>query len=328
MAARGRIPPKFEGRSTQAPGVMRHGPFHDLSPASGLRLLEPLPPQLLENKIAVQAEEVKRLAGDNHRLASTHVALREELIASHQEVQKLKKHIRSNQTESDIQVRVLLDKIAKMEVDIRAGDSLKKELQQARIEVQSLVAARQELSGQIQKASQELQKAHSDVKSLPDLQAVLDSLVPEHQRLRATFEHEKNKNIEFVEQMKATEKNLIGMAREVELLRAKNSNAEKRVHAPDLYGAAIPFDNGGTGTYVDAYGRAQGPTGIGRVGESMVQYGGSNGVVTVDGAAAVWSGPYDPSVSRDELDELHSDATIDYSFSGIQLQLYPCNYTV
>lgn len=45
-----------------------------------------------------------------------------------------------------------------------------------------------------------------------------------------TFEYEKNKNIELVEQMKATEKNLIAMAREVEMLRAEILNVEKRTH--------------------------------------------------------------------------------------------------
>jgi short-subunit dehydrogenase len=43
-----------------------------------------------------------------------------------------------------------------------------------------------------------------------------------------TFEYEKGINIEQVEQLKAMEKNLIGMAREVEKLRAEVLNAEKR----------------------------------------------------------------------------------------------------
>lgn len=44
-----------------------------------------------------------------------------------------------------------------------------------------------------------------------------------------TFEYEKKKNIELVDYMKAKEKNLIAMAREVEMLRAEILNAEKRV---------------------------------------------------------------------------------------------------
>ncbi|KAK7329873.1 hypothetical protein VNO77_24054 [Canavalia gladiata] len=296
----GKFPPSYEGRPVQAPGMMRHGPFPGLSSGASHRSLESLPPlQLLENKIAAQEAEIERLVGDNRRLASAHVALREALVAAAQDVQKLKSHIRSIQTESDIQIRVLLDKIAKGEVDIRAGDSLKKDLQQAHIEAQSLAASRQELNAQIQQATQELKKVHIDVKSIPDLQAELDSLLQEHQRLRATFEYEKSKNIELVDYMKGKEKNLIAMAREVEMLRAEISNAEKRVNAPNLFRAATPVDS--SGPFLDAYGRAHGPMAVGQVGESMVPIGDSNGVAAVSSAGAggaVWAGPYDPSVGR------------------------------
>lgn len=44
------------------------------------------------------------------------------------------------------------------------------------------------------------------------------------------FEHEKSKNVELVDQLNAKEKKLIAMAREVEMLRAEISNAEKRIN--------------------------------------------------------------------------------------------------
>ncbi|RDY06553.1 Protein FLX-like 2, partial [Mucuna pruriens] len=301
MAARGKAPPSFEGRPVvQVPGMIRHGPHPGLGSAASHRSLESLPPQLLENRIAVQEAEIEQLVEDNRRLASAHVALREALVAAAQDVQKLKSHIRSIHTESDIQIRVLLDKIVKGEVDIRAGDSVKKDLQQAHVEAQNLAASRQELSAQIQRATQELKKVHSDVKSIPDLQAELDSLVQEHQRLRATFEYEKNKNIELVDYMKAKEKNLIVMAREVEMLRAEILNAEKRVNASNPFGSATPGDS--SGPFVDAYGRAHGLMAAGQVGEGIVPVGDSNGVAAVNSAGvsgSLWSSPYNnPSVAR------------------------------
>lgn len=185
MAARGKAPPTFEGRSVQVPGMMRRGQLSGLGSAASHLSMESLPhPQVLENKLAVQEAEIEQLLRDNHSLSSGHVALREALVAAAQDVQKLKSHIRSLQTESDIQIRILLDKIAKGEVDIRAGDSVKKDLQQAYVEAQTFAASRQELSAQIQRASQELKKVNSDVKSISDLQAELDGLVQEHQRLR------------------------------------------------------------------------------------------------------------------------------------------------
>ncbi|GFY95603.1 hypothetical protein Acr_10g0009880 [Actinidia rufa] len=184
MAVRGHIPLSFEGRSVQAPGMMRHGPFPGLAPA-GHCPMGPLPPaDRLDTKMAVQVAEIEQLAGENHILASAQVALRQDLAGAQQEAERLRAHIRSIQAEGDIQIRVLLDKIAKMEVDVRAGESVKKELQQAHMEARSLVTARQELTSQIQQSNKELEKAHADLKNLPDMLAELDSLRQEHQRLR------------------------------------------------------------------------------------------------------------------------------------------------
>ena len=185
MAARGHRQPSFEGRAAQAPGMMRHGPFPGSGHTVGLRSLETAPhPDIAENKMLAQVAEIERLAGDNHRLAATHGALRQELVAAQHEISRIKAQIRSIETESDIQIRVLMERIAKMEGDIRAGEHVKKELQQAHIEAQSLVTARQELTTQVQQATQELQKANADVKRLPELHAELDSMGQEHQRLR------------------------------------------------------------------------------------------------------------------------------------------------
>lgn len=175
----------YEGRSIQAPGAIRHGSIAGSGPPAARGALEPLlRPELLENKIASQAAEIEQLARDNHRLTASHVTLREDVVAARHEAQKLKEHIRSIQNESDIQIRVLQEKIAKMEADIRVGESVKKELQLALIEAQNLVKVRQELIAQIQQAAQELVKTRSDVKCLPELHAELEDLRKEHHRLR------------------------------------------------------------------------------------------------------------------------------------------------
>lgn len=183
MAGREHIPSAFEGIG-QAPGLLRHGPFSGLGLA-GHHPMEPLPPpELLENRMALQAAEMEGLLRDNQRLAATHVAMRQELVAFQQEIQRLHAHMGSIQTESDIQIRGLLEKIAKMEADIRAGENLKKDLQHAHLEAQSLITARQELNTQIKHTTMELQKVHVDVKKMPEIKAELDNLNKEHQRLR------------------------------------------------------------------------------------------------------------------------------------------------
>lgn len=240
MASRGQKP-SYEGRSLHAPGMMRHGPYPGLGP-SGHRQLEPL--HHPENKLAHQAGEIERLVEENQQLAASQGGLRHELLSAQQELQRLKAHLRSIQTESDIQIRVLLDKIGKMEGTIRVGETVKKEFQQAHVEAQSLVVTRQELTSQIQQASQELQKARDDIKKLPEMHAELDKLRQEHKMLRATFEYEKGRNMEQVEQMQAMEKHLMDMAREMEKLRAEVANTEKRSHVPPPHVPA-PYGSGG-----------------------------------------------------------------------------------
>lgn len=179
MSTRETLQPLYNGRPVKAPGLMRHGPFPGSDSAVGHKSLE-----LLEDKLAVQTSDIEKLARENHRLATAHVNLRQELVAAEKEIQTVRAHIRSIQTESDIQMRVLLDKIAKMEASIEVGEGLKKDLQQAHMEAQGLVKDKQELTFQIQQATQELHKTESDIKNLPNLHAELDDLRKEHQRLR------------------------------------------------------------------------------------------------------------------------------------------------
>ncbi|KAM7511690.1 hypothetical protein LguiB_010565 [Lonicera macranthoides] len=182
MAARGHVPSGYGARPVQALGMMRHGPF----PAGHHPMETTLPPNL-ENKLVVQEAEIERLAGDNQRLAASDGALRQDLGAAEQDIQRLRAHLRSIQTESDIQIRVLVDKIAKMEAEIRGGEIVKKELHQAHIEAQSLVADRKELTTKIEVATKELEKTRADMKKLPEMIDELDSLRKEHQRLRCVF---------------------------------------------------------------------------------------------------------------------------------------------
>lgn len=297
---------------------MRHGPYPRLVPLpASNRPLGPLPPSLglLEHKILAQGAEIDQLARENHRLAATHVALRQELVAAQQEVQQLKAHIKSTQTESDIQMRVLLDKIAKFEAEIRAGESVRNNLHKAHKEAQSLVASRKELIVQIQRAKEELNKTMLDAESLLHLHTELDGLMREHQRLRTTFEYEKSLNIEKVRQMQAMEQNLISMAREVEKLRVDVVYAEKMTYAPNPQGG-VGLSNPGlsdgarlqsSSPYVDGSGAHHGQMGPRAAGARAIPHSGSSGAVSGGGAGGAtiasassgvgWTGTYDPSLT-------------------------------
>ncbi|GAB4838173.1 hypothetical protein Ancab_027702 [Ancistrocladus abbreviatus] len=279
MSSRGRPLP---------PGMMRHGPPPGVGSSGGLHALDPLlPPELAEKKMVA---EIDQLAGENHRLAAAQVALRQELVASQEEIQRVKAHIKSIQTESDIQIRLVLEKTAKMESEARAGLGIKNELQEAHMEAQNLVTVRQELTAQIEQATQELEKARADIKIVPDMLNELDSMREEHQKLRAMFEYEKRLNIDQVEQMRAMERDLVGMAREVERLRVEVLNAEKRVQAPPPYGGPYvgtdpSYASGvqGNGPYYDPYLRPHAQM-AGSV-DGMVPYGSTNALPAASGGS-------------------------------------------
>lgn len=297
MADRRRIPSIYDARPFQEPGMMRHGP--GLS-SSAHRPLEPrVPTDHLEAKLAAQLSEIERLAGDNRMLASSHMALKEDLMASQLEIQKLQAYIKSIETESSIQIRVLLEKIAKMEVDIKAGESVKKEYHQEHMEAQILVKAREELMVLLQQKTKELEKACADIKRLPDMLAELDNLKQEHQRLRTAFQYEKSLNVDKVEKMRVLEKELVGMVREAEMLRTEVLNAENRARAPSPYPDPVMHSNPvqppfihGNGPFVESYGIPRTHHGIspthqalGAMGQGMDQHGGS--VFTVSGGSYV-----------------------------------------
>lgn len=310
MASRRQVPASY-GRSLQAPGMALH---EELS--AGRRRIDQLPPpELRDNRFAARAAELEQLAGDHHRLAATYVALKQDLSAAQREVQKLKEHIRSTQTESDIQVRLLLDKIAKMEVDLRTVESSRKDVEEAHLEARSLVSANMELSGKIHHVMQELEKAHADVKKLPEMHDELDSLKKEHQKLRKTFLYEKGLNIEKVEQMKLLEKELVGMANEVERLRAEVLIAEKRAQGFDLYGR--PYMNSDpmypaplmhVPAHVDSYQRSHIPVALGAMGEGTYPYGSTVAVSAQGGVGnlplpgtggnVAWGGSHDAPQAR------------------------------
>ncbi|XP_052181610.1 protein FLX-like 4 [Diospyros lotus] len=310
MAGRGHLPSTFERRYAQAPGMMRR-PLSGMGPA-GHHPLGVFPREHLESDMAIQEEEMEQLARGNEILAASHAAMRQELVAVQQEIEAVKAHIRSTETESDIQIRVLLEKSAKMEAKMRAVDGRKKDLQQAHMEARSLATTREDLTAQIRQATDELDKANADLKTLSEMKAELDRSREEHQRLRTTFEHEKRINMEKVEELRAAEKKLVGMAREVEMLRAAISDAENRARSPNRYGMTYKhggplyppsIQNSGAYGYSDRYRRQDGQMGIGAASEGMIPYAGGSraaasggaGGSTVPGAggASAWGGAYE-----------------------------------
>lgn len=170
------FPPGPAGLHPEAVGPAMHGlpgPF-DLLP----------PPQVMEQKLASQHVEMQRLATENQRLATTHGVLRQELAAAQHELQMLHAHVGSLKAEREQQMRGMLDKIAKMEAELKAAEPVKMEVQQARGEAQNLAVSREELFSKAQHLTQEIQRVHADVHQIPALINELECLRQEYQHCR------------------------------------------------------------------------------------------------------------------------------------------------
>lgn len=185
MGSKGRIPPAHLRRPH--PGPDPYGPG-SRPPPGGYSPFDMLPPpQVLEQKLAAQHVEMQRLATENQRLASTHGSLRQELAGAQHELQILHAQAGAMKSERDQQMRSLVDKIAKMEAELKSAEPVKGELQQARAEAQNLVVARQETIAKVQQLSQDLQRAHAEVQQVPVLVSQLDGLRQEYQHCRFMF---------------------------------------------------------------------------------------------------------------------------------------------
>ncbi|KAI4352295.1 hypothetical protein L6164_006562 [Bauhinia variegata] len=161
-------------------------------------------------------------------------------------------------------MKSLVDKVAKMETQLKAAEPLKLELQQARAEAHDLVTSRQELITKAQQLTH--QRVHADVQLIPALIAELEGLRQEYQHCRATYDYEKKLYNDHLESLKMMEKNYLSMSREVEKLRAEltnNPNADRRSGGP-YGGTPGNIENEASGhpvgqnSYEDGYGHAQG----------------------------------------------------------------------
>lgn len=222
MAGRGRLPrqPFDDGRRRYA--AIPEGPY--------ARSHAPRPPHpsVYEEELEVQQHEIRKLLGDNRRLAEDRMAFQQELVAAKEEIHHMNMILSDTRAEKDAQSADLLEKGLKLEADLRALEPLRNEVILLRAEVQKLNGMRQELTGQVKTLTQDLKRAQAEHQQIPVLRSEIDNLRQELLRARTAIEYEKKGNAELLEQRQAMEKNLVSMAREVEKLRSDLANSDGR----------------------------------------------------------------------------------------------------
>lgn len=253
MAGRNRIPrDAFNDRRGYPPGghIVR-GPMPRPPPPH---------PAMLEEEIEIQRGEMRKLLEDNRRLAEDRVALQRELGAARDEIHRMNLVISDIRGEQEMHSRELIDKGLKLEADLRAAESFKKDATQLRGEVQKLEKIRQELVGQVQSFSKDLAKLQGENQQIPHLKADVEGLQQELMRARSAIDYEKKAKIALMEQKQAMENNMISMAREVEKLRAELTSSNGRPWgAGATYGMKLSSPEAGYAShYGDPYGSHMG----------------------------------------------------------------------
>ncbi|KAK7385573.1 hypothetical protein VNO78_31298 [Psophocarpus tetragonolobus] len=193
------------------------------SPAAAVRALE--------ERVEARRREIQALLTDNQRLAGIHMALKQDLAATQEELRRLSAAAAEVKAGRDAEVREIYEKSLKVDAEVRAVASMSAELDRVRADVQELAAARKELAAQLQAVESDIAKVRAEALFVPAIKTDIEVMRHEIQRGRNAIEFEKKTHASNLEHRRVMDNNMIIMEREVEKLRAELANAEKRARA-------------------------------------------------------------------------------------------------
>ena len=143
-----------------------------------------MPPGVIEEHLAVQLQEIQGLLVDNQGLAATHVALKQELEAVQQELQRMMHFSGTLHADKDVEMRTMYERLARIEADLCGMKAMKAELLKVKSDVNELTLVRQELTGKVQAMTQDLARAKTDLQHASALKEEIESVKHELQRAR------------------------------------------------------------------------------------------------------------------------------------------------
>ena len=142
----------------------------------------------LEERVEVCHREIQALLSDNQRLAGIHVALKQDLAATQEELRRLSAAAAEIKAERDAEVREIYEKSLKVDAEVRAVAAISAELDRVRTDVQELAAERNELAAQLHAVESELAKARAEALFVPRHFLQCGSTNYERERVSFSFE--------------------------------------------------------------------------------------------------------------------------------------------
>ncbi|KAL8129883.1 hypothetical protein V2J09_019038 [Rumex salicifolius] len=185
----------------------------------------------IEDRVSAFQRELQLLLLENQRLAATHVALKQELSSTHQDLRHLAAISQKIKAERDAEVREVLERSIKVEAEFRTVEAFKGKLKDVREDVEKLGVEKEELGAQLNVVNGEIERTKLELGEVPEIRAEMESIAQDIEKGRAALEVErKNRKIND-EHGQSMERNMLSMTQEINRLRAELANAEKRTIA-------------------------------------------------------------------------------------------------
>ncbi|XP_026441461.1 protein FLC EXPRESSOR-like, partial [Papaver somniferum] len=199
---------------------------------------------------------------DNQRLAARHVALKQELSASNEEIRHISTVASQVKADRDIEIRSLYDQSLKLESETIGKFSA--ELAQAKVDIQKLNANKLELTSKLQTINGDLIRVRQEREEAKSIESDIDSMRIEVQKGRAAIEFEKKAHAENLEHKQLLEKNMNELTQAIEKLHSELADAEKRDQAANAASASVIIAPIPGPVYAESYGHPQmGYVGVG-----------------------------------------------------------------
>ncbi|RZC86437.1 hypothetical protein C5167_030515 [Papaver somniferum] len=212
---------------------------------------------LIEEQLHHQHREMQNLLLDNQRLAATHVALKQELSASNEEIRHISTVASQVKADRDIEIRSLYEQSLKLESEVSSIGKFSSELAQAKVDIQKLNANKLDLTSKLQAVNGDLVRVRQEREEAKSIESDIDAMRLEVQKGRAAIEFEKKAHAENLEHKQVLEKNMNELTQAIEKLRSELADAEKRAQAANAASASVMVAPNPGPVYAGSYGHPQ-----------------------------------------------------------------------